>query len=196
MKNSAAYIPVLIVLLALAVFARVFTYRHGFDELVDRAHRTNVGYDQKLIGVVNRLEEVLAERASFGYTGGKDPMTGTTRRVVKPVRRQPRRVVKKPEADKDTVAAPPPPKPDPVRLTAIIYDDERRKHTAIIMDGERSQSVEQGDRVRDRRVTLITDKALHMESPTVKYYYDIFGDRKRRPIRGLPLPAYLDLPGE
>jgi hypothetical protein len=62
------------------------------------------------------------------------------------------------------------------------------------MDGERSLSVEKGETVRDRRVTMITDKALYMESPTMKYYYDIFGKRQRKPIRNIQLPAYLRLP--
>jgi Tfp pilus assembly protein PilX len=191
MKNTVLYIPLLLAILAVAVFARVFTYRMSFNQLVRRSKQTSVDYDRKLIDVVNRLEKELAERASFGYTGGKDPMTGTTRRVVKPT--PVKRARAKAKTTKDT-AATPKEKPDPVRLTAIIFDDERGKHTAVIMDGERSLSVEQGDIVHGRRVTRITDKALYMESSSARYRYDVFGKRDRRPNRRVELPSYLDIP--
>jgi hypothetical protein len=189
-NSMAILIPILITALAIALFVRVFLYRQSFDEMVRRSHRNTVGYDQKLISVVTRLERELAERASFGYTGGKDPMTGTTRQVVRPARRAPvRKAPVRTAAAPDTVTEKKP-APDPVRLTAIIFDDERQKHTAIIMDGERSVSVEMGDRVRDRRVTLITDKAVYMESPTAEYRYDVFGKRERRPTTQV-LPEYM-----
>ncbi len=185
-------IPILVTALAIGLFARMYLYRRSFDEMVRRSHRSTVGYDRKLINVVTRLERELAERASFGYTGGKDPMTGITRQVVQPMRKPVRKTSPVTKVATEDTVREVTEEPDNVRLTAIIYDDQRQKHTAIIMDGERSLSVEMGDRVRDRRITLITDKALYMESPTMEYRYDVFGKRERRPTKKI-LPAYLQM---
>jgi len=178
MKNNASIIAaVLLFLLSAALGLRIFTYRQSFDRAVARSQKSTEGYDEKLIRTVNQLEEKLTQQASFGYTGGKDPMTGRLRQVVKPV--VVRTVDKKSSVDTK--------KEDPVRLTAIIFDDKKAKYTAIVMYNERSLSVEVGDRVGDRRINRITDKILYMESDKYSYRYDIFGKRDRkRKLKDLP----------
>ncbi|MBD3316974.1 MAG: hypothetical protein GF344_14390 [Chitinivibrionales bacterium] len=182
MKSNTIYAPLLITVLAVSVFVRVYTYRRAFDSTVKTSRRTTVGYDRKLIGVVNRLEHELAERASFGYTGGKDPMTGTTRHVVKSRDVSGRKASAR-RASAERTAAKSPAAEDPIRLTAIIFDNEHGRHTAVIMDGERSLSVELGDAVRDRRIIRITDKALYMRDSNAEYRYDVFGNREKRRAR-------------
>lgn len=163
---------VLAVLVAAGTVARITTRKAHFDGTVAEALRSSEGYDQRFIGMVKNLEEQLARQASFGYKGGKDPMTGKVRRVVLPQRPAPR-----PQAPpsrrqrKDEPAE----QVDPVKLTAIIFDDEAGEFTAVIMDGERSFAVEVGDRVRDRRITRITEEAVLMISDTMMYKYDIYG---------------------
>jgi hypothetical protein len=75
-----------------------------------------------------------------------------------------------------TAAAEPAEEVDPVKLTAIIADATGKKITAVIMDGERSFSVDPGDRVAGRRITKITNDGLYMESDTTYYFYDIYGN--------------------
>jgi hypothetical protein len=178
MKTENMYIvcAVLALLLAIGVTVRITLQQTSFNRAVQEALETSEGYDERFINMVNKLEEELARRASFGYTGGKDPMTGKKRSVVlhhKRVRR-PSRTRKKGEKQ------PPPQQVDPVKLTAIIFDDEKRTYTAIVMDGERSYSVEMGDRVRNRKITRISNDELYMESPTALYKYDIYGNSQTR----------------
>ncbi|MBD3392178.1 MAG: hypothetical protein GF418_08885 [Chitinivibrionales bacterium] len=161
---------VLAFLLAVGVVTRITMQKASFNRTVQEALETSEGYDERFIEMVNKLEEELARRASFGYKGQKDPMTGKKRAVVlhhKPIRR--RLPAKKEDKEPEQYI-------DPVKLTAIIYDDEKRKHTAIVMDGERSYSVEVGDRVRDRTITRITNEQIFMESPAALFRYDIYGN--------------------
>jgi len=161
---------------AIGLFVRLTIQRTSFDKVVKEALKTSEGYDQKLINTVKRLEEELATRASFGYQGGKDPMTGKTRMVVLQQ--------KAPEVKKGAVKGPAvteaPVVVDPIKLTAIIYDDEQRKYTAVVMDGERSFSVEMGDKVRDRKITQITDQMIFMEDDAMLYVYDIHGKSRTK----------------
>ena len=70
------------VVLSLFIIYRAFSAKADFDRAVHESLKTTEGYDQRFIDRVNRLEELLATRAQFGYSGGKDPMTGTKRQVV------------------------------------------------------------------------------------------------------------------
>ncbi len=160
---------VLALLLAGGMSARIYMQKKQFDETVRKALNVSEGYDREFIDMVNRLEEELATRASFGYTGGKDPMTGKMRRVA-------RRIVK---SKRSTVAVPVE-TADPFKLTAIIFDDESNKYTAIVMKGERSFAVELGDKVADRKIQRITSERIFMESDSLLYYYDISGKSGKR----------------
>ena len=171
MKNNAITIiaVILTVLLAGGMATRMFIQKRDFDRVVHESIKTTEGYDQKLINMVKRLEHELAMRASFGYRGGKDPMTGKKRRVVLP-----QKVVKKKGKKEPAKAI------DPVKLTAIIFDDEKTRYTAVVMDGERSYSVEVGDRVRDRKITKITEEMIYMENAEAYFAYDIYGKSKMK----------------
>ena len=68
---------------------------------------------------------------------------------------------------------------DRVRLTAIIADDYGQ-HTAIVMDGERSLSVDVGDMVGNRKVLRISSKELTMEDDTTLYTYGLSGTRNQQ----------------
>lgn len=169
MKNNVTTIiaVILAILLAGGMSARIFMQKRDFDKVVHESIKTTEGYDQKLINMVKRLEHELATRASFGYRGGKDPMTGKKRRVVLPQKVAKKKSVKAPKK-----------KIDPVKLTAIIFDDEKTRYTAVVMDGERSYSVEVGDKLRDRKITKITEEMIYMENAEAYFAYDIFGKSK------------------
>ena len=171
MKKETTFIivAVLAVFLAVGMLIRTYTQKENFDRVVHEALKTSEGYDQRLINTVKRLENELAMRASFGYRGGKDPMTGKKRSVVLP-----RKTVRKKGAKE------PAKKMDPVKLTAIIFDDVKTKYTAVVMDGERSYSVEVGDRVRDRNITKITEEEIYMENAENYFAYDIRGKSKKK----------------
>jgi hypothetical protein len=175
---------VLAMVLALGLALRVFSQNDGFRREVNESLATTEGYDQKFIDLVDHLEEVLALRASFSYPGGKDPMTGRRREVASPAAESaPRRVASakappsksSPAAKVDSVKVPEAPV-DRVKLTAIIADDYGQ-HTAIVMDGERSLSVDVGDMVGARKVTKITSKEITMEDDSAVYGYDLSGNR-------------------
>ncbi|MDB5050479.1 MAG: hypothetical protein JWO30_3550 [Fibrobacteres bacterium] len=176
---------VLAMVLALGLALRVFSQNNGFRREVNESLATTEGYDQKFIDLVDHLEEVLTTRASFSYPGGKDPMTGRRREVASPVSEPaPHRIAAtkgpaaktaKPGPAQDTAKAPEPP-PDRVKLTAIIADDYGQ-HTAIVMDGERSLSVDVGDMVGTRKVSKITSKEITMEDDSAVYSYDLSGNR-------------------
>jgi hypothetical protein len=173
---------VLALLLAFGIILRITTQKGHFDRTVSEALQTSEGYDQKFIDMVNRLEDELAKRASFGYSGGKDPMTGTMRQVVHPVAATPApRRVRAPAHPAPAPAAAPQKAPEPagdqVKLTAIIADATGRKMTAIVMDGERSFAVDPGDIVAGRKITRITNEGIYMEDNTLYYFYDIYGKR-------------------
>ncbi len=174
--------------LALGLALRIFSQNNGFRFEVNQSLATTEGYDQRFIDLVNHLEQVLAKRASFSYPGGKDPLTGRRREVAIPVVEQASRresassiaktagkssMVAKLDSTKQDVLATP---PDRVKLTAIIADDYGQ-HTAIVMDGERSQSVDVGDLVGNRKVTRVTSKEITMEDDTAIYSYDLSGNR-------------------
>lgn len=166
---------VLSLVLGIVLSAHMHARKKSFDGTVRQALETSEGYDQRFIDMVNRLEEVLATRASFGYIGRKDPMTGKVRTVVRPPRKPPRpRKVEKAEPAEPV---------DPFKLTALIYDDQRRTYTAIMMHDERSYAVDVGDVVADRRIVRITDERVYMEDDSARYYYDISGKKARSPKR-------------
>lgn len=171
--------------MALGLSLRLFFQEEGFQRIVNESLATSEGYDQKFINLVNQMEDVLTTRASFPFMGGKDPMTGRRREVASEVLA--------PVVRKSTPAKPqskgqeaPAPKPDTttteqdaVKLTAIIADDYGQ-HTAIVMDGERSMSVDVGDNVGNRKVTKITAKEIVMEDDAAVYTYGIAGTRSRQ----------------
>jgi hypothetical protein len=163
---------VLAILLAIGMVVRMNMQKKHFDKIVQEALKTSEGYDQIFIDMVNRLEVELATRASFGYTGGKDPMTGTKRQVVSQL----------PTLGPGLAASSGAPKEpgDPVKLTAIIADAAGRKITAVVMDGERSYSVEPGDVVANRKITKITNEGIYMETDSLYYFYDIYGKKGTR----------------
>jgi len=181
--------------LALFIFVRMTIVKHSFDVSVSASLKTSEGYDEKFIAKVNNLENILATRASFGYSGGKDPMTGIQRQVVRPLVLAPTPVAAHQpprSAVTATVVAAPSrvtTPSDPVKLTAIIGDANDRHLTAIIMDGERSYSVDAGDMVSGRRITRITSEGVFMENALQFFYYDIYGKRQTRNKRGAQSPA-------
>jgi len=165
---------ILALVLALVILVRMSIVKHSFDTTVRVSLKTSEGYDEKFITMVDRLENILATRASFGYTGGKDPMTGSRRQVVQSAPSS----APAPKASAPAVTAPPP--SDLMKLTAIIGDANERHLMAIIMNGERSYSVNAGDVVAGRRITKITNEGIFMESGTQSFYYDIYGKRQTR----------------
>jgi hypothetical protein len=174
---------VLAMVLAFGLALRVFSQHNGFHHVVKKSLATSEGYDQKFIDLVDHLEDVLATRASFAYPGGRDPMTGRRREVAVPAAAvAPRRVAAskapsgRPAQPKPDSAKAPEPPVDLVKLTAIIADDYGQ-HTAIVMNGERSLSVDVGDMVGTRKVVKITSKEVSMENDSAVYSYDISGNR-------------------
>jgi hypothetical protein len=184
--NPFAAAAVLAMTLAFGLALRLFSQSQGFRNEVQESLATTEGYDQKFIDLVDHLEATLTKRASFAYPGGKDPMTGRRREVADPVATAPRRIAAapmakakpgaKPAKPDSSAVLPSAPPPDMVKLTAIIADDYGQ-HTAIVMDGERSISVDVGDMVGKRKVTKITSKDITMEDDTATYSYDLAGNR-------------------
>ncbi len=186
-------VSVLTVLVAVAVSVRSFLLKNRFDRTVSEALKTSEGYDQKLIDMVNRLEYELALRAGFGYTGQKDPMTGKERIVVRTQNQ-----IRRPAAVKAVTTAPAVSEQsiDSVKLTAIIYDDEKKTYTAIVMVGERSFAVEVGDYVVGRRIVSINSERVIMEDDVSIYTYDIAGNKGKRekPSAVMPETYYAPRP--
>lgn len=170
MEKNTALITAIILAAFLAVGTtwRMYTQEEAFSVEVREALKTSEGYDQKFINMVNNLEDELATRASFGYTGERDPMTGKKRKVILPKRIKGRKQLSSKE------------KVDPFRLTAIIFDESARKYTAIVMNDERSYSIEPGDIVSKRKINAINDKAVIMEDEEYLYWYDVSGAKKRK----------------
>jgi hypothetical protein len=169
----------LAVVVSVIIIYRAVAAKAKFDRCVTESLKTSEGYDQRFIDRVNRLEDLLATRAQFGYTGGKDPMTGTKRQVVQQKQTKPVKARKQPvktSGGAATTAVEVTEEVDPVKLTAIIADAAGKKITAVIMEGERSLSVDPGDRVAGRRITRITNDGIYMESDTAYYFYDIYGN--------------------
>jgi hypothetical protein len=170
---------ILAIVVSLIIGFQAIASKVKFDRSVSESLKTSEGYDQRFIDRVNRLEDLLATRAQFGYSGGKDPMTGTKRQVVQqkpPPKKTAGRKAVKAASSVAAGAAEPAEEIDPVRLTAIIADATGRKITAVIMDGERSLSVDPGDKVAGRKITKITNDGLYMESDTLYFFYDIYGN--------------------
>jgi hypothetical protein len=169
---------ILAIVVSIIIGFRAIASKEKFNRSVRESLKTSEGYDQRFIDRVNRLEDLLATRAQFGYSGGKDPMTGTKRQIVqqKPPKAAKARKAVKTASGASAAAAEPAEEIDPVRLTAIIADATGKKITAVIMDGERSFSVDPGDKVAGRRITKITNDGLYMESDTTYYFYDIYGN--------------------
>jgi hypothetical protein len=181
--NPFMVAAVLAMVLAFGLALRVFSQHAGFRNVVDESLATTEGYDQKFIDLVNHLEDVLTTRASFAYPGGKDPMTGRRREVAAAAPAPaPRRIARvrspakaqKPAPDADRLPDAPP--EDRVKLTAIIADDYGQ-HTAIVMNGERSMSVDVGDLVGARKVVKVTSRDITMEDDTAVYLYDLSGNK-------------------
>lgn len=184
--NPLSAAAILALVLALGLAARTFSQNAGFRKVVNESLATSEGYDQKFIDLVNHLEDVLTTRANFPYPGGKDPMTGRRREVatlaLAPETRRPaaKTAANKAESAKAAAAdSVPEPPQDKVRLTAIIADDYGQ-HTAIVMDGERSLSVDVGDAVGNRRVVRISGKELTMEDDATVYTYGLSGARAQQ----------------
>jgi hypothetical protein len=187
---------------ALVVLLRINTHQVAFDQEEARMQAQTANYDQEFISMVNRLESELAERANFPFLGGKDPMTGKTRVVVAPQRvessKAPKEKTNKKTSkgdSKDTVKTTEPSEtpvvqdsvkvvsvslPDPVRLTAVIYDDFKKAFTAIMMENERSYSVEVGDKIRGRVTKSINAQQVILEDNERTYQYDISGNISNR----------------
>ncbi len=182
---------------------RVFALESNFEQESARFKIETGSYDKDFIAMVDRLEMELAERASFPYLGGKDPMTGKTRILV--ARSEPykngKKGLRKPVVKQETplvansapviedapaIIQPEPVVeqiqtiPDPVRLTAIIYDDFKKAFTAIMMVGERSFSVELGDKVHGRVTREISAQRVILEDAGRAYNYDISGNISNR----------------
>lgn len=186
--NPFATAAVLAMVMAFGLALRVFSQNQGFRHAVQQSLATTEGYDQKFIDMVDHLEDVLTVRASFAYPGGKDPLTGrrrevataspqaVPRRIAATAPAKPKPGLKAPAKPDTSLNLPPAPPPDRVKLTAIIADDYGQ-HTAIVMDGERSLSVDVGDQVGNRKVTRITSREIAMEDETAIYSYDIAGNR-------------------
>jgi hypothetical protein len=180
---------ILALIMAVGLSIRLFFQQEGFQHIVNESLASSEGYDQKFIDLVDHLEDVLTTRASFPFMGGKDPMTGRRREIASSVvveEPQKRKVVPKapnpkgPETPAPKVDAPPAAPEDHVKLTAIIADDYGQ-HTAIVMDGERSMSVDVGDAVGNRKVTRISAKEIVMEDDSIVYTYGIAGNRTQQP---------------
>jgi hypothetical protein len=167
----------LAVLLSVVMIYRSIAAENRFGLTVRESLKTTEGYDQRFIDMVNRLEELLATRAQFGYSGGKDPMTGTKRQVVQmKARPAAKPKIRKPSTGTQAAAATEEEAEDPVKLTAIIADATGKKITAVVMDGERSFSVDPGDVVAGRKITKITNDGIYMETDASYYFYDIYGN--------------------
>jgi hypothetical protein len=175
MKNKTIQVVMFLAFFfACGIALRMFLAKSHFEKTVEDSYMTTEGYDKKFIALVDRLENILATRASFGYPGGKDPMTGQTRQVIS--FKAPSRAVAgtgRREAVKE--------QGDPFKLTALIYNEKDKKFTAVIMDGERSFSVEDGDVIGGRKISSVTKDGLYMESNTQLFFYDIYGNRKSKP---------------
>lgn len=188
-KHTVKFFIVLLLAASAILWWRIDKQKREFNALVEKTSQITEGYDQNFIAMVDRLEQELAERASFPYLGKKDPMTGKVRSVVIPQPREQhrasRRMVQTKAASATTPSevaptAPVVEAPDPVRLTAVIFDDIKRVHTAIMMVGERSYSVEVGDRVHGRRATEISVSSVTLEDQANIYQYNINGQKSSR----------------
>jgi len=169
--SSLLIASILILALALGMTVYIVMQKNKFNKMVHESLKTSEGYDRDFIAMVEHLELLLATRASFGYEGGKDPMTGKIRKVVLEVKKKAIKAVAKRESAASVSAEP----VDPFKLTAIIFEEEKSRYTAVVMDGERSYSVEVGDRIKDRKITRITDEVLIMEDDQKFFMYDIYG---------------------
>ncbi len=178
--TSALGSALMAAILALVLLIRMTQIHQFFQKTVRQSLVVTEGYDQKFIDLVNHLEDVLATRASFSYPGGKDPMTGRQREVAQYVPIAPvKRVASTPRtagpANQASLPAPVAVN-DPFRLTALIADDYGR-YTAIVMDGERSMSVDVGDMVSGRKVLRISSREIVLGNDAGSMTYNLNGER-------------------
>ena len=194
-----------VVLVSSICIARIMSLEVDFDQESAKMKLETGTYDFDFTKMVDRMEVELEDRASFPYLGGKDPMTGKTRIMVANVQTpkngrkyglKPSAKVNAPQAQPSqpvieqvaqahvqSVALEPEPPAvvqDPVRLTAIIYDDFKKAYTAIMMVGERSFSVEVGDRLHGRVTREISVQKVTLEDADRTYQYDISGNISNR----------------
>jgi len=175
MKLNAFYASALLALtLSLWIFARITIEHQSFQRSVRQSLETTEGYDQKFIDLVNRLEDVLTTRASFSYPGNKDPMTGRNREVATFVQPVKKAIPAKFASGKAAAPTPKVEAPAPIRLSAAIADDYGR-YTAIVMNGERSMSVDIGDIVAGQKVIRISAREIAMEDSNGISTYAIDG---------------------
>lgn len=177
--TSALGSALMAAILAVVMLVRMTQTHQVFQKTVRQSLVTTEGYDQKFIDLVNHLEDVLTTRASFSYPGGKDPMTGRQREVAQYVPIAPvKRVASTPRPTGSAAPAPTPPPAaiDPFRLTALIADDYGR-YTAIVMDGERSMSVDVGDAVSGRKVMRISSREIVLGNDDGTMTYNLNGER-------------------
>ena len=165
---------------AIGLFARITVQKKHFDATVKEALETSEGYDQQFINMVNRLEYELALRASFGYSGQKDPMTGKERIVVSNAPFPRRKAAPAAAVAANPAQAVAEVAEDSVKLTAIIFDDSKETYTAIVMVGERSFAIEVGDYVVGRKITTINAERVIMEDDGAFYMYEITGRKDKR----------------
>jgi len=163
--------------IAILIFFRITQEHARFQKTVRQSLMSSEGYDQKFIDLVNHLEDILATRATFSYQGGVDPMTGRQREVSQFV---PTVVAKRASPTqgpaRGRIAPAPKVESDPIRLTALIADDFGR-YTAIIMNGERSLSVDVGDAVGESKVVRITSRDIVLSGNEGTFTYSLSGGR-------------------
>lgn len=177
MKNHLHLIiaSIIALVLAVAIIFEVTHQKNVFDKSQKTSGTSTQGYDQQFIGMVNTLEQELTMQARFGYPGGKDPLTGKRRQIVGVHTSQLSDSKVAATGNNESGTSKALKNGDSIRLTAIIYDENSKKRTAILMVGERSFSVDVGDKVLDRRVVDISEQVLRLESPTQIFIYDIMG---------------------
>jgi Tfp pilus assembly protein PilP len=169
--------------LAIFLFARILAVKRDFDATVRESYRTTEGYDQQFIDRVNRFEQVLVNRATFGYPGGKDPMTGAVRRLAA------EKTATGTAAPKMTHAPLPAGTDDALRLAAVISYPQGQKRTALIMQGDRSFTVDAGDAVPGGRVAGITHEGILIDRDNGSFFYNINGTVEKRSGGPWPRPA-------
>jgi len=181
-------VTIFVFVVAAVVMLRLESHHDEFKQESLKIKAQTQSYDQDFIAMVDRLEAELAERASFPYLGGKDPMTGKVRTVVapppatqsnKPITKTVEQKAAVPEPGNDSAVVDVP-EIDPVRLTAILFDDFKKVFSAIMMVKERSYSVEVGDKIHNRTVKSISANLVVLESDQRTYQYNISGEISNR----------------
>lgn len=184
--------------LAALILAAVMVYRisaidRSFSAEVKKSQSASAGYDVAFINLVNHLEKELATRAQFGFSGDKDPFTGRQRMIAAPVA-EPIKVasIAVPGKKVDTKSVKPAGKAKPVasrpsspaiRVSAIIYEQTKNSYTAIVMEGDRTLTLEVGDVFGSLKVTAITGTSFTCSDSKSEYTYDLRGQVSIRVIQ-------------